>query len=126
MNAQMLAANPRVADDVGRVAVQRGPLVYCLEGLDQPQGVDLSEVALVAGRNEEFRTEFRKDLLDGVVVLRHPGLLREDNAGASVLYSRYSGGAAKTRAVDLTLIPYYAWSNRAPTGMQVWTSVRES
>ena len=53
MTPQVLAANPRVADDTGRVAVQRGPFIYCLEGIDQPQGVDLSEVSLPVGKQPE-------------------------------------------------------------------------
>lgn len=128
MTPQVLAANPRVADDTGRVAVQRGPLVYCLEGLDQPQGVDLSEVALRSGKQagEDFQSEFRKDLLDGVIVLHHPGLARENNASGSALYPRYNGESVKTRRVDLTFIPYYAWSNRMATAMQVWTPLLAS
>ena len=128
MTPQVLAANPRVADDTGRVAVQRGPLVYCLEGLDQPQGVDLSDVALRPGKQagEDFQSEFRKDLLDGVIVLHHPGLARENNASGSALYPRYNGESVKTRRVDLTFIPYYAWSNRMATAMQVWTPLLTS
>ena len=127
MPTLMLAANSRVADDTGRVAVQRGPLVYCLEGVDQPQGVDLSDVALRAGKqaSEGFQNEFRKDLLDGVVVLRHSGLVRENTTG-SVLYPRYTGESVKTRHVDLTFIPYYAWSNRMVTSMQVWMPLLQS
>ena len=107
MSPQVLAANPHVADDTGRVAVQRGPLVYCLEGTDQAQGVDLSDVALRLGKQagEDFQTEFRKDLLDGVMLLHHPGLVRENNASGSVLYPRYNGESVKTRRVDLTFIP---------------------
>jgi len=128
MTPQVLAANPRVADDTGRVAVQRGPLVYCLEGLDQPQGVDLSDIALRPGKpaGEDFQSEFRKDLLDGVIVLHHPGLARENNASGSALYPRYNGESVKTRRVDLTFIPYYAWSNRMATAMQVWTPLLTS
>ena len=125
---QVLAANPRVADDTGRVAVQRGPLVYCLEGVDQPQGVDLSDVVLRLGKQADgdFHDEFRKDLLDGVVVLRHAGLARESNASGTALYPRYNGESVKTRSVDLTFIPYYAWSNRMTTAMQVWTPLLAS
>jgi len=128
MTPQVLAANPRVADDTGRVAVQRGPLVYCLEGLDQPQGVDLSDVALRPGKQagEGFQSEFRKDLLDGVIVLHHPGLARENNASGTALYPRYNAESVKTRRVDLTFIPYYAWSNRMATAMQVWTPLLSS
>ena len=127
MTPQILAANPHVADDTGRVAVQRGPLVYCLEGVDQPQGVDLSEVGMRAGKQaaEGFQSEFRKDLLDGVVVLRHEGLVRE-NAVGNVLYPRYNGESGKSHSTELTFIPYYAWSNRMLTSMQVWTPLLQS
>jgi uncharacterized protein len=125
MKPQVLEANPRVADDMGRVAVQRGPLVYCLEGLDQGQGVTLSDIALRVGKapDGEFQTEYRGDLLDGVVVLHHPGFVAEYGASEQLLYSHYSGGAVRTRRVPLTFIPYYAWSNRLATAMQVWTPV---
>lgn len=125
MQPQVLEANPRVADDTGRVAVQRGPLVYCLEGLDQSSDVSLSEVALPVGKQPvgEFQTEYRSDLLDGVVVLHHPGFVGESGAAEKVLYSRYSGEPTKNRRVPLTFIPYYAWSNRTATAMQVWTPV---
>jgi uncharacterized protein len=123
MPSQVLTANPHVADDTGRVAIQRGPLVYCLEGVDQPAGADLSDVALPAGKLTagEFESEFKQDLLNGVVVLHHPGLVRDAGSSGSVLYARYNGEAAKTRRVDLTFIPYYAWANRMATAMQVWT-----
>jgi len=125
MKPQVLEANPHVADDTSRVAVQRGPLVYCLEGLDQAEGVALSDVALRVGKqpDSDFQTEFRGDLLDGVVVLHHPGFVSEQGAAEKLLYSRYNGGPAKNRRVPLTFIPYYAWSNRLATAMQVWTPV---
>jgi DUF1680 family protein len=128
MTPQVLAANPRVADDTGRVAVQRGPLVYCLEGLDQAGGVSLSDVAISIGKQAEteFQSEFKSDLLDGVVVLHHTGVTNENGASRNALYSRYIREAAKTRRVPLTFIPYYAWSNRMATTMQVWTPLLES
>jgi uncharacterized protein len=118
---QLIEANPRVADDSGRVAVQRGPLIYCLEEIDQPSGVSLSDVAVNPGRqsSQQFQTEFRKDLLGGMVVVHHTGALYERGASENNLYLRY-GGEAKTRSVPLTFIPYYAWANRQATSMQVW------
>jgi len=122
MPVQVLTANPRVADDTGRVAVQRGPLIYCLEGMDQPDGTDLNDVAVDVGQkpNTQFQSEMKKDLLGGVVVLHHTGAAYE-RSESSALYPRYSGGAVKTKRVPLTFIPYYAWSNREATSMQVWT-----
>jgi len=118
---QIIEANPRVADDTGRVAIQRGPLIYCLEEIDQPTGVSLSDVAVNPGRQpaEQFQTEFRSDLLGGMVVLHHNGAVYERGTAGKALYSRY-GREARTQKVPLTFIPYYAWANRQATSMQVW------
>ena len=124
---QVIEANPRVADDTGRVAVERGPLIYCLEEIDQPSGVSLSDVAINPGRQpaEQFRAEFRDDLLGGMVVLRHTGAVYQRGASEKMLYSRYGRGT-KTQKVPLTFIPYYAWANRQATSMQVWNLVLEA
>src|SRR5437660_7379449 len=121
MRPQVLQANPHIADDTGRVAIQRGPLVYCMEELDQPSGVQLVDVALDLGQSpgKEFQSEDRRDLLGGIVVLRHEGVAIEGSNKA--LYSRYTGKPVKTRSVRLTFIPYYAWANREASTMQVWT-----
>jgi uncharacterized protein len=119
---QVIEANPHVADDTGRVAIQRGPLIYCLEEVDQPGGVALSDVAVAPGRRpaESFQTEFKKDLLGGMVVLHHEGAVYERASLQNPLYYHYSGASLKTRKVPLTFIPYYAWANRQATSMQVW------
>ena len=123
MPPQVIQANPRVIDDAGRVAVQRGPLVYCLEELDQPEGVSLVNVALdlASGSSDKFQSQLQTDLLNGVVVLRHAGRVYENDANPKMLYSDYRGVQTKSRQVPLTFIPYYAWANRQATSMQVWT-----
>jgi DUF1680 family protein len=125
MPVQVLEANPHVADDLGRIAVQRGPLVYCLEQLDQPDGVALADVAVNLGQRPgaQFHDELKSDWLGGVVVLHHTGTAFENVAPRDALYSRYTGAPVKTRQVPLTFIPYYAWANRESTPMQVWTPV---
>lgn len=117
MTPQVLEANPRVADDTGRVAVQRGPLVYCLEELDQPYGGILSDVALALGKgpDSEFQTEMKSDLLGGVMLLHHTGVTFERSTSANSLYPRYTGANERTKKVPLTFIPYYAWGNRQAT-----------
>jgi hypothetical protein len=104
------------------VAIQRGPLIYCLEEIDQPGGVSLSDVAVNAGRHpaEQFQTEFKSDLLGGMVLLHHTGAVYEREAAEKMLYSRYDGESQRSRKVPLTFIPYYAWANRQATSMQVW------
>ena len=119
---QVIEANPRVADDSGRVAIQRGPLIYCLEEIDQPSGTALSDVAVDPGRHpaDQFQAEFKSDLLGGMMVLHHTGAVYERGESEKALYLRYASGPAKTRKVPLTFIPYYAWANRQATSMQVW------
>jgi uncharacterized protein len=123
MAPQVLEANAEVVENNGRVAVQRGPLVYCMEQIDQGEGVALKDVTLSAGKDSSsgFEETFEKDLLGGVLVLRHPGTVYEESADRSRLYFSHNAPPRKSRPVRLTLIPYYAWANRAQTPMQVWT-----
>jgi hypothetical protein len=128
MTPQVIEANPRVVDDYGRVAVQRGPLVYCLEQLDQPEGVQLFDVSLDVRQKgaSAFHEEFRRDLLGGIVVLKHAGAVSEKSGSHRTLYRAYRTEASQGRQVELGFIPYYAWANRAGTPMQVWTPVLQT
>jgi DUF1680 family protein len=125
MAPQILEANAQVTENYGRVAVQRGPLVYCMEQIDQGEGVALKDVALSADKasNAKFEEKFDKELLGGVLVLRHNGAVYEETADRGSLYFSHNAPSPKSRPVKLTFIPYYAWANRVPTPMQVWTPV---
>ena len=125
MIPRAIEANPRVVEDYGRVAVQRGPLVYCLEQLDQPESVPLFDVSLNVRQkaSSQFDEEFHSDLLGGIVVLKHTGAVYEKSSSHGRLYEQYTSAAPKTRQVELKFIPYYAWANRAATQMQVWTPI---
>jgi uncharacterized protein len=136
MTPQPLSANPHVAEDTGRVAVQRGPLVYCLEQLDQPNGVDLTDGSLAVSMKPgaEFTSEFKADFLGGIVVLHRDGTVAEvrspqgslnSKGGRDALYGPYEDQAELrySRSVRLTYIPFYAWANREPSAMEVWTPV---
>src|SRR6266403_88359 len=128
MQPQLLEANAQVIENNGRVAVQRGPLVYCLEQIDQPEDVALKDVALQLGPNlnAPFQEEFQKDLLGGVLLLRHAGAAYGESAEHPQLYFRYSRELRKSKPVALTFIPYYAWANRTATPMQVWTPLSQA
>jgi uncharacterized protein len=123
MPTEVLASNPRVTENRDRVAVQRGPIVYCLEQSDQPNVPVLADVALAASASpaKAFRPEHKADLLDGVTVLHHTGAARENSPTGEGLYMPANLDAPKMRSQKLTMIPYYAWANREPTQMQVWT-----
>jgi DUF1680 family protein len=128
MVPQILEANAQVTENNGRVAVQRGPLVYCMEQIDQGEGVALKDVALSADKSSsgKFEEKFDKDLLGGILVLRHAGAVYEESPDRSSLYFSHSAPPPKSRPAQLTFIPYYAWANRVQTPMQVWTPVTKA
>jgi uncharacterized protein len=107
-------ADPRVAADVGRVALQRGPMVYCLEDADHEGSV--SEIALPS--SARLSEKWEPDLLGGVVTLAAKGLALADVKSTETLYSSHK--TDRTRHMRLNAIPYYAWNNRAPGAMTVW------
>src|SRR6266498_458911 len=92
MSTEVIAANPRVAENRGRVAVRRGPIIYCMEELDQPKGVALADVSLdmSSQRGKDFQHEYKADLLDGIVVLRHRGGVFESSSADQALYGPVS------------------------------------
>jgi DUF1680 family protein len=113
-----MASNPRLSDTYGKVAIQRGPLVYALEQVDQG-GIALGDLLIrPAGPGT---AEVKKDLLGGITLLKLSGLAAERSYVDEPLYQPLGNlsGHSK-RAVTLTLIPYYAIGNREPTPMEVW------
>lgn len=119
MKPRLVTANPLVREDVGRVAVERGPLVYCLEQPDQP-GVSLFDVSLLAD-GSPFASAFRSDLLGGVEVLEHAGVVTQKPLSNEPLYLAFPNKAEQpSKEITLNFIPYYAWANRGPSSMEVW------
>ncbi|MEO7145947.1 MAG: beta-L-arabinofuranosidase domain-containing protein [Bryobacteraceae bacterium] len=120
MQPRLTAANARVTEDTGKAAVERGPLVYCLEGLDQPGADSLADISLAAS-GPGFTMEMRKNLLDGIVVLKHRGTQSATPSAKQPLYMPLDEQRhAARRPIDLTFIPYYTWANREPSQMEVW------
>jgi uncharacterized protein len=105
MAVRRVAAHKLVESDAGRVAIERGPLVYCAEGKDNDGHV----ANLVLPDGVALRTEPRPDLLNGVVVIK----------GEADAVSEKDGRLSTSRKA-LTLIPYYAWANRGAGEMAVW------
>lgn len=118
MPVTVTSANPRVSDDYGKVAVQRGPLVYALEQIDQA-GAALGDLSVRTPANGT--AEVRKDLLGGVTLLKIAGSLAEKSTVEEPLYSLASVVSARPRKpVTLTFVPFYAVGNREPSPMEVW------
>ncbi len=110
MRIRMIEANPQVADDCGRVAIKRGPLVYCLEEVDN--GKNLADIRIAQYPN--FHSHYEKDLLGGVTVITFNGTRRE---WGDELYREYRPARKKE---GFTAVPYYAWCNRGPGELECW------
>jgi len=120
MTPQIVRANPAVTENTGRVAFQRGPVVFCMEGLDQavrPEERNLAGFSVKASGATSAAWE--PSLLDGVMVLEHQGS-HETAPPSPTLYYAADTPEPPAREAALRLIPYYAWANRQPSEMQVW------
>jgi DUF1680 family protein len=108
MPVRTIVADDRVTEDNGKVAVQRGPLIYCAEWPDNKDGKVLN---LILNSEAGFSSEFIPDLLGGSAVIRTLGHQSK----------RTLDGKIEMLADEpLTLIPYALWNNRGPGQMMVW------
>ncbi len=122
MKAFLVEANPRVDSVRGCVAIQRGPLVYCLEEQDHEPGVNLLDVNI--DPSQELTSHWQGDLLGGVIALEGVGSQRDRSSWQeNGLYRpliQENGNQPPDRKMKLTAIPYYAWGNRGLKSMRVW------
>lgn len=124
MPIRTIRSHPYVYENSGRIALMRGPLLYCVEGADYPGG-DVRD--LVPAGDADLRAEEHPDLLGGVVLLHGNARLRRlDPAWQEQLYRAGAPGPQEEEGapVPFVALPYYAWANRAPGGMQVWLRVQ--
>jgi hypothetical protein len=113
MPVQRVLSHEKVADDKGKVALQRGPIVYCAEWPDNDGHI----LNLVLADNAKLTAEHRKDLLNGVTVIK---------SKAVALSFDKDGKTAMKKEQDFVAIPYYAWAHRGPGEMAVWLAREES
>lgn len=121
MEARLIEAHPLVEETRNQVAIKRGPVVYCLESVDLPGGVKVSEVAIP--RHIKLEPRFDDNLLsDRIVVLEGKAEVFEEGDWANRLYREIR--LRKAEHIDIRLIPYYAWGNRGMSEMTVWMPLR--
>jgi len=106
MPIRRVRSHRKVRANTGRIALQRGPVVYCFEGVDNPQGV----ANLVLPPEATLQAEYRSDLLGGVVRITGQGKIRQSQ----------DGGKTVLKDIEVTAIPYYAWAHRGKNEMAVW------
>jgi hypothetical protein len=116
----VVEADPRVDSIRGCVAIQCGPLVYCLEGQDQQQGVSLLDVKI--DPSEPLTSHWQGDLLGGVMTVEATGYQpdRSDWHGLYRPLISANKNQFSNQKVKLTAIPYYVWGNRGLKSMRVW------
>ena len=118
MPVQAVYANPNVRQMQGRLALQRGPIVYCLEGVDNG-GIGLDRIMLDPAQVTDFTVEYQPGLLGGVAVLHGPAqAITEEGWNDHTLYRRNL--PSTTAAMDVVAVPYATWDNRASGEMRVW------
>ncbi len=106
MEPRTVKANSKVEADRGKVAVERGPVVYCAEWPDN----DFNVLSVFMNRKPEFSVERKQELLYGITQLK--------TSAQTIGYD--DNGKLSTKDVSLTLIPYYAWAHRGSGEMSVW------
>jgi len=114
MKPELMETHPLVRDNLGKVAVRKGPVVYCVEQVDNPD----FHVWTLTVDSESMREEKCKILDREMVLLKGTGRAIELSEWKGKLYSQLS--RTKEIPVLFTLVPYYAWANREPGSMGVW------
>ena len=107
MEVRRVVADARVKNDIGKVALQRGPIMYCAEWIDNNNKA--ANIVMPAGTT--FSTSFNAELLNGIEVInaRVPAIVIDDN-----------GESLHTEKQQFMAIPYYAWANRGRGEMMMW------
>ena len=118
MNARLMVANPLVENNRNQVAVKRGPVVYCLEEADLPQGVSLFDITLPVRSN--LKPEPMNIGKSHLIALTGKAVVTPAGLPDGKLYHPIS---AEEDTIDIRLIPYYAWGNRGKGDMNVWIPV---
>ena len=113
MPVERIHAHPYVRDNLGRSTVRRGPLVYCFEDVDNPDGA-FETLSLVD--DAAVKAVFDSELLGGITLIRGVGTVYDASDWENNLYLP----KPNSKRIELTAIPYYAWCNRGAGQMAVW------
>jgi len=113
MQVERLYAHPEVREDVGRVALRRGPVIYCTEATDNAASLN----SLRLPQQTRFEARFEPDLLQGVVSLNAEVVAETGQDWNGTLYRTQ---APRIEKAALKAVPYFAWDNREAGEMLVW------
>ncbi len=114
MDVEKVLSHEKVADNKGRFALQKGPLVYCLEG---PDNADNTVQNILVNEKAPVQETYKSDFLNGVMLL---------TANGSSTSRQLNSDALLKKEQEVKAIPYYSWNNRGPGEMVVWIPYVES
>lgn len=117
MRPRLIAPNPRVDAIRGSLAIERGPLVYCIEEVDQ-SNLDLLDIRIDASVEPE--PVWRDDLYGGTMALSAAGKVTSPDVRRGHLYAPITKERPSMHDVNLTAVPYFTWANRGTGTMRVW------
>lgn len=122
MPVELIESDPRVRENLGSVAIQRGPVVYCVENIDNP-GIPVRDLAVAP--KASLKTEFQPALLGGVETIVFKGSYLPEGTDRGPLYRPLDAyKQVKEKEALITAIPYYAWANRGLSRMVVWIPLK--
>lgn len=118
MSARLMEANPYIEETLNQIAIQRGPLIYCLESSDFPANARFSINDIAIPQNIDLVARYDRTFLSGVVVLEGKALLRQPTNWDGQLYRELQ--RAHFKPINVHFIPYFAWGNGNSSEMSVW------
>ena len=126
MQPRLIKAHPKVEEVRNHIAVMNGPVVYCIEGVDLPEGAHMSEIHV--SRNVELTRQFDPNYFGGMNIFEgqfcrviENNSTTQDESEGSIFNSLYQDvGPEMIEKIKIKLIPYYTWNNRGITEMTVW------
>ncbi len=123
MPIRSMRAHPYVRENTGQVALMRGPLLFCVEGVDNP---DVNLLDIVLQTEQTFTSVFRPDILNGVQIIEASVVVEslDDEWHQSLYRKKHETHFPKKTTLTMTAVPYFAWGNREAGQMLVW--LRES
>ena len=118
MEPRFTVSHPKIYANRGNVAIERGPLVYCLEQSDHDTSVDILDVEIDTSASLE--AEWHNDILGGIVAIKARGNSIDHKSWEGEIYKTLMDEQLNKRPIQLTAVPYYAWANRGKGAMRVW------
>ncbi|NMA64700.1 MAG: glycoside hydrolase family 127 protein [Clostridiaceae bacterium] len=113
MTAELISTNPAVRQNAGKLAIQRGPIVYCIEEVDNGKNL----FAISINPKTKLVEEYDKNLFGGAVVVKANGFRLDQKGWGEKLYD---ATMVKSYPFEIKAVPYYMWGNRTPGEMIVW------